>query len=84
MFRITSTRVSDSTSIDHDYGRLLDLCDRFHFLGNDFLRQLRVGQSLRSIVTVGQRPLQEILYNVALTASENLEGISSQVKLEIG
>ena len=45
---------------------LLNFADGFHFLANDFLRQLGIGQRLRVVLTVLQRPFDEALNRVAL------------------
>src|SRR5580698_10541089 len=46
---------------------LLYLCDRLHFLNDDFLRQFRVGQWLTILLPVGHHPLQEVFHRVALS-----------------
>ena len=42
------------------------LCDRFHFLGDDFLRQFCVRQPFAVLLPVRHHPLQEILHGIAL------------------
>src|SRR5260370_10491994 len=45
---------------------LLDLAESFHFLGHDFLGELRIRQRLGIVLPIGQCPLEEALDGVAL------------------
>jgi len=55
-----------------------------HFFCDDFLGKFCIRQGFAGLLSVGHHPFQKILHDIALGASVNFAGISSQVKLAMG
>ena len=77
MNKRTRSRLRGNRVLDRGGGcghllRLLDQRNCFQFLGDDGLRQLRVGQTFIVLLAVGQHPLQEALDRVSLGGVLNL------------